>query len=280
MGLIAPPTYVAPPAIEALRFGLYSIANMPAPQGRWELGIEWEPVAGERAALRASECVDDYTQSVEPREGEDTLEGIPFVVVGSYACKSASRPLDEAETRAVLHLSAGEERAVEYAIATGEMGNAPAFQGATDVTLTPGTPMNLADAFGVLESELAKTNGSVGAIHVPRLLGPMAQDFGLVAREGQHVETLLGTYVAFGGGYDLANVGPDGNAPAAGTAWVFATGRPTIRRGEVFIQPDEAHFIDKQNNDVVILAQRTILVSWNEPTFAVLVNTSVEPDAA
>lgn len=276
MGLIAPPTYVAPPALEALRFGLYSIANMPAPQGRWELGIEWEPVAGERAALRASECVDDYTQSVEPRDGETTLEGIPFIVVGSYKCKSASRPMDEAEERALLHLAAGEERAVEYAITTGELGNEPSFQGADDLTPTPGTPVNLADAFGLVESELAQNDGSVGAIHLPRLLGPMAQDFGLVAREGGHIETLLGTYVAFGGGYDLANVGPDGNAPAAGSAWLYATGRPTIRRGDTFVQPDEAHFIDKDNNDVVILAQRAVLVTWNTPTVAVLVKTSVD----
>lgn len=275
MGLIAPPTYVAPPAVEAHRFGLYAISSMPEPSGRWELGVEYEPLAGERAGLRASECVDDYTQDVDIRVGEETLEGIPFVVVGSYQCGAQSRPIEEAEERAVLNLATGEERAVEYAIATGSMGNEPTFQGATDLTPTPGTPANLIDAFGLIEQALAEGNGSIGAIHAPRRLGALADDFGIVSRQGQHLETMLGTNVAFGGGYDAANVGPDGEEPAAGSVWVYGTGRPVIRRGETFTQPDENHFLDKSSNQVVILAQRTVLVTFDGPIVAVLVDATV-----
>ena len=274
MGLIAPPTYVAPPAVEAHRFGLYSIASMPEPSGRWELGVEYEPLAGERAGLRASECVDDYTQDVEIRVGEETLEGIPFVVVGSYQCGAQSRPIEEAEERAILNLATGEERAVEYAIATGSMGNEPTFQGATDLTPTPGTPVNLVDAFGLIEQALAEGNGSIGAIHSPRLLGPLAEVLGVASRQGQHLETMLGTHVAFGGGYDAANVGPDGEEPAAGSVWVYGTGRPIIRRGETFTQPDETHYLDKSSNQVVILAQRTVLVNFDGPIVAVLVDAT------
>lgn len=271
MGLIAPPTYIAPPAIEGHRFGLYSAANMPEPSGRWELGVEWEPLAQEAAGLRPSECVGDYPGwEIDPPDVE-TSKGIPFVVVGSYACKSASRSMDEAEERARLHLAGGEERAVEYAVATGAMGNAPSFSGATDLTPTPGTAIDLIEAFRLIESELAVASHSFGTIHLPRALGAIADYDGIIARQGQHIETLIGTYVVFGGGYDLANVGPTGVEPDAGEYWIYGTGRPTVRRGEIFMQPDAAHYINKDDNDVVILAQRTILVSWSGPTVAVLV---------
>lgn len=274
MGLIAPPTYIAPPAIEPHRFGLYSIANTPDPTGRWELGVEWEPIAGERAELRASECATDYTEDVEVRAGETTLEGIPFLVVGSYSCYSASRPIEEAEERARLHLSAGEERAVELAITTGAMGNEPTFQGADDLTPTPGTAVDVMTGVRLLERAHAIASGSVGAIHVPRVLGAYADYEGFLMRQGQHIETLLGSYVAFGGGYDIANVGPDGTTPDDDEYWIYGTARPTVRRGDVFTQPDPDHYLNKDDNDVVILAQRTVLVTWNGPTNAVLVTAS------
>lgn len=271
MGLIAPPIYLAPPQVEPHRYGLFSIANMPDPTGRWEFGVEWEPIAGERAELRAHECVDDYTEDVVLRDGETTVDSIPFVVVGSYLCKSASRQMEDAEARAIAHLNAGEFRAVEFAIATGVMGNEPSFQGATDLTPTPGTAVNLSDGFGLLESNLASNYGSTGSIHAPRLLAPAIGEGQFAWRHGQRLETLVGTLVAIGAGYDLANIGPDGTTPSAGETWLYATGRPTIRQGEVFVQPDESHYLVKDDNDVAIMAQRTYLVAWEGPTLAVLV---------
>lgn len=275
MGLIAPGKYLAAPTLEAPRFGLYSVSNMPTITDRWELGVQWEPFTGDRAALRPSECVDDYSTDVEVRRGEAYEDGIPFVVVGSYACKAQSRPISEAEERAVAHLNAGEERAVEYAIATGVMGNLPSFQGATDVTSTPGTAVTTVQGIALLESALAQTHGGIGALHMPRAFGAFEDSDGVVRRQGEHIETLLGNYVAFGGGYDLANVGPDGQPAPAGEAWLYATGRPTVLRGQVFTQPDDAHYLNKDDNDVVILAQREVLVMWDGPTLAVLVNRAV-----
>lgn len=272
MGSIAPPIYLAPPATDPHRFGLFSIANMPDTTGRWEMGVEWEPIDGERAGLRAHECVDAYTEDTVLRDGEDTVEGVPFVVVGSYVCASASRPLDEGEERARLHLAAGEERAVEYAIATGAMGNEPTFQGATDLTPTAGTAVGIGDGVALIERALASDYGSVGAIHAPRLLAAGLGEGQYAWRQGQRLETLVGTFVAAGGGYDLANIGPTGSAPSAGSAWLYGTGRPTIRRGEVFVQPDESSYLNRDDNVVAIMAQRAYLVTWEGPTVAVLVD--------
>lgn len=270
MGLIAPPNYIAPPPIQGHRYGLYSVSTMRETNERWELGVEWERLAGIRAELRASECVDDYTPDVGIRPGEALDEGVPFFVTGSYACKSASRPIAEAEDRARLHLQAGEERAVELAISNPIVGNGPSFAGATDLTPVVGA-VPLVNAVGLLENAQYEQSASVGAIHAPRFAGAIFAFDSLANRQAQHMETALGTHIAFG---HYANLDPNGAAAGADEMWLYATGMPTVRRGETFTQPDDSNFLNRDDNDVVILAQRPVMVTWNGPTFAVLVDLS------
>lgn len=274
---IAPPVYVAPPGVESRRFGLLSVAQtVDEPSSRWEVGLEWEPLACTRAAVASIVCdtFDEYDAPgypMDPREDGALTESTPFLVVGSYTCKSASRAIEEAEQRARQHLAAGEELAIEYAIATGAGGNAPSFQGATDLTPTPGTAVDVVDGFGLLEAHLAENHHSIGALHVPRLLAARVSEAGIVDRQGQRLETLVGTFVVAGGGYDLANLGPSGAAPTAGSTWIFATGRPQIRRGQVFVN-DQPSAFDKGSNDVTFYAQRSYSVAWDCVTAAVLVD--------
>lgn len=269
MGLIAPAIYIDPPSVEPHRFGLYSVAITPDAVGRWENGVEYEPIAGERASLRTYDCVDEYTGEVDLRDGESLEESIPFIVVGSYSCKSASRPIAEAEERARLHLAAGEERAVELAVSTGQMGNSPAFTDASDITPVAGTGVSTRRAVGLLEEAVYGDSGSLGAIYGPRFAGAILNETGSIMRAQQHLETMLGTYASFGA---YANEGPEGEDAGDGF-WLYATStRPTIRRGEVFVQPDETKYLNRENNDVAVMAQRTILVSWTGLTYAILVD--------
>lgn len=273
---IAPAAYVAPPGVEPTRFGLLSVAQtVDDPDLRWELGVEWEALTCARAGVASIVCdtFDEYAAPGYPLEardaGEELVEVTPFIVVGSYTCKSASRDLDEAEERARIHLAAGEERAVEYALATAAAGNAPSFQGATD--LTPGgSAVDLSHGFGLLEAYLAENYHSVGTIHAPRLLAPAIGEGQYAWRQGQRLETLVGTFVVAGGGYDLASVSPTGAPAAAGTAWLYATGRPQLRRGQVFVNDEQSAF-DRGTNDVTFYAQRTYAVGWDCVTAAVLV---------
>jgi hypothetical protein len=271
VGLIAPPTYIAPPGITGHRFGLFSVAAMPDDDARWQLGVEWEPLQGGPADLRAADCVDDYTGEVTPPATPDAIEGIPFVVVGGYICKATSRPVDEAEERARLALIGGEERATEQALMGAAVGNAPAFPDA-DV-LTPGA-VSLVEAFALLEEATGLAYHSSGVIHLPRSLAPHAHREVLIERYGQRLETIVGTSVAAGAGYDVDNVGPDGTPADEGQRWVYATGAVTIRRGPIFLQPDREHYLDKANNDLVILAQRDYLVTFSGPVFAALVEVA------
>lgn len=278
---IAPPTYVQPPAIQSHRYGLFSVANMVDPTGRWELGVEWEPLHPLRADTLAVECdvAEAHGWPIESRGGEDLATALPFAVIGSYSCGIASRDLDEGEARAREHLIGGEERAVEWALQTGTPGNEPNFQGAED--LTPGSgAVDVVDGFGILESYLGRVHHSVGVIHSPRKVAPeVSTRSGLLSRQGNRIETMLGTFVAFGGGYDVANVGPDGNAPADGQAWLYATARPQVRRSEVTVYPDRDHWLDLPTNDLVIVAMRAYVIGWDPVLAAVRVEAPEQPAA-
>lgn len=271
MGLIAPPTYIAPQGITGHRFGLFSVANMPDPTGRWNLGVEFEPLEGGPAQLRPSDCVDDYSdQPVDPSAPPAAVEGVPFVVAAGYVCKAQSRPIEEAEERARLALAGGEERAVEQALMQSDLvANAPAFAGAT--VLGSGA-VSVIDAFSLLESEMGLTMHSDGVIHLPRSLSPYAHNYSLFDRVGQRLETVIGNSVAAGIGYEIENVGPAGQEPSGAERWVYATSAVTVRRGQVFLQPDPDSYVDKATNDVTIIAQREYLVTFDGPTFAVLVD--------
>lgn len=275
---VAPPDYMDAPVPEPARFGLFSVARMLPDAGlRWQPGVEWEPLSGTPADLASSSCLpapysdDAAGHPLVARAGGDREEALPFVVVGSYVCPTFSRDLEEAENRARQHLSLWEERAVEEAIAAGGFDNAPTFQGATDLTPAGGTA-EAAHGVGLLEAELARGYAGLGTIHSPRVASAVLVDRAGVRRQGQRMETAVGTLVAFGGGYDIANVGPDGSIPAEGETWLYATSRPWVRRGEVFVTPDGLFRPDTANNDVTIFAQRVYLVGWERVTAAVRVS--------
>lgn len=274
MGNIVPPVYIQPAPLEPHRFGLFSIANMPLTMpDRWEAGLEWEPIWGYPAEGRVYACPADAPATVTISSETNTQEVTPFVTVAAYECSSASRSIEEAEERARLYLLGGEERAVESEIIAGtSLGTNMADQG-LDITPTPGTPVSLVEAFQLLEEQLYTNHASTPAIYLPKLLTSRASYDSVVMRAGQGLETMAGTYVASGAGFALRNPKPDGAPnPPAGSVYVFGSGRPTVYRSGVFVQPDETTYLNKNDNDVVILAQRAYAVTWDEPVFAVLVD--------
>lgn len=281
---IAPPTEVTGPVREPARYGLFSVANVvPAPEQRFQLGVYWEPVSCAAAGSVAGDCFDAAAIGEGEGEGEGEAgvggagmppvatsgvgplaEGLPFAVYGSYDCSAFSRPLDEAEARARQHLAAWEEAEVERTIAAGDRSNESTFQGA-DV-LADGT--SLADGVALIESALATGYGAMGVLHAPRRLGAHLSAGRLVDRHGARLETMAGNYVALGGGYDIANVGPDGSTPEAGSFWIYGTSLPVIRRSDVWVTPDPKFRPQVANNDVTVFAWRTYVVAWECITVA------------
>lgn len=263
---VAPPIYVSAPQRQPSRFGLFTVANMvPVPEARFEAGIRWEPVTGAAASGVSGRCVPEGTVLLATEENVVSEDGIPFAVYGFYNCRAFSRSLDEAEAFARAHLANGEERAVERALAVGDLDNAPNFTDAVDVTPAGGAT-DPTSAVGLLEAALARDYGGQGVIHVPRQAGAHLSDRSVVSRVGQRLETMVGNFVAAEGGLDIAE--DDGYGGPGDQLRFFATGIPSVRRSDVFITPDP-EFRPNKSNDVIVVAQRVYLVSWDLVTFSV-----------
>lgn len=276
----APPTLVSAPARPPGRFGLFSVANMvPQPEGRFQNGVEFDALPCTPARGASGTCVDvaavrlgDELYGLPVRLGAniDTETGLPFAVFGWYDCSAMGRPLSESFVRAQEHLQAGEERAVERAIHEGDLDNEPSFAGADVVDLTPAGGAFTVEALGILESFIGAEYGGVGVIHVPRRAVARLGD--RVSRQGQHLETTLGNYVAAGGGYDIAQEAD----LATETATFYATAIPSIRRSDVFVTPDPEHVLARNTNDVLAVAQRVYVVAWE--CFTVKVTVDLGPE--
>lgn len=270
--MIAPPYYVAAPPVAPHRFGLYSAATVREDaQERFQVGVEWEPTRQTAARAASHECLDDYSAGypLVLDGGVGLVTVTPFVVYGTYSCPAASRPIADARGRAEAALLNGEERAVEREIADGAVGASPAFADADNLTPAGGA-VSLCDGLGILERALGELSVGVGVVHAPRLLAPHLSRDGIVTRQGQHLETMVGTHVVTGAGYDAAVQGGPSALPD-GEAWLVATGRPQVWRGPTMTTPQDDLQVQRDTNMLEIVAQRAVAVGWSGPTVAVRV---------
>lgn len=274
------PIYVEAEPNEPLPFGLFSISRIiEEGPGHWQQGVEWEPaVCGAASLYPCPTCVqnDAGTEPLKVYEdGPGTDFATPFTVYGSFHCSPIGN-WDRASERARQLLANGEERAAELGIANGTNHTSKALQDASsvDVTPTPGTAVSVAEGLAILEAYIGANGSGKGAIIANRRELLLANENGkLIEREGDHLETVLGTPVAAVGGWD-GRTGPNNDAAGAGEAWIFALGSaPRIWRSDVFMTAERENSLDTAQNNLDILAERTYVIGWDCFTAAVLVNS-------
>ena len=121
------------------------------------------------------------------------------------------------------------------------------------------TGADAAHALGELEADLADCYSGQGIIHVPRVALPTLAAWNLVEERDGRLYTTAGNLVVVGGGY--TGSGPDGSAPAAGTAWIYATGAVFGYRGDVQVtSPRDS--IDRSANTMRMIAERTYVLGF------------------
>lgn len=279
MSPIAPPRYVVAPAVTPKKFGIFSVSTVIDVTDEHELnGVVMEPTYCGPAAITEVGCPSGAALFGNPKEyssGDSEVIGLPFAVVGSWACSPIGHWSD-AQERATTALLTGEERAVERAIERAEAGNTTSFQGATDITPTPGTAVSIVQGVALLEAYAGLNFNGQGVIHAnPREVTYMANAVLLdeLPASAQYLMTNLGTLVASEGGMS-GNVSPAGVEPAAGDHWIYVTSRPTIRRSGIILTPTERRAgLNTSNNNLEMLAERMYVVTWACPVAAVLVET-------
>lgn len=287
------PTYVKAPTVTPLPYGLMSVVQMPTDdvdKVHWRNGVMYQPDACEAALSTSAQCpvVTGYGKEATS-DGVPAKGAQPFTVYASIACTPVGNYWQEAQARVTAALTNGEARAVESVFWTGDI-DAPAgetmyphlaadaevFDGTGDVLLQPAATVivtgavDIVEAIGLLEANLAECYGGQGVIHAPRAaLAHMAANF-LIEKSGQTIRTPGGTAVAFGGGYP--GTSPAGATPASGTAWLYATGAISLRRSEITITSNRIQGLNRSVNTLQLYAERTYSIGWDCCLFAIPVS--------
>lgn len=211
-----------------------------------------------------------YTSTSKNFETPTWQDGIRFAVYGGIKCKGPGFDMAAAESKTQAAFEAMESVGVERALMTTRFVAGTGWTAATDLTPAGGA-VSASIGLALLEGDAACKYAGTPVIHAPRAVASLLSTIGAgLDREGNRLVSKLGTPIAAGGGYACPNNSPTGTAPAAGEAWMYASGAVRVARGELLVKSD----IDRDQNDVYILAERAYVAAVDCYTAAVRVKVS------
>jgi len=272
---------IDPPTFTALPYGLWDTIQHPALPPHWQQGVTWI----ERCPAGATtydECLSDLDSDATepppeppaktPNVEQTTRGALPFTVYAEFECSPVG--LTDAATVAEDALARVEQQQVEATFWTGTAGgqevvfphlasDGEEFDGQSVLLQPVASPVvtgaDVAHALGELEQELADCYKGQGLIHVPRSALPTLAAAHLVTERDGRLYTPAGNLIVVGGGYP--GTGPDGATPAAGTAWIYATGAAFGYRSDVFFT-DVRDSLDRSANTLSMIAERTYVIGF------------------
>lgn len=197
-----------------------------------------------------------------------------------------------ARAKLVEQLEATTGKAVEFELWTGAAAIAdgsdqPFLTKNNAATVIGSGPVSPKKALSVIEGAIADSpTGAGGVIHITRELASILTLQGAIkpvdnedTRFGaQHLETVLGTKVVVGTGYNGDGPGT-GNAATDTTQWIYATGPVSVYLGEAEVtNEDLARSFTSSTNDVNVSALRAAAVYFDPSIFyAVQVDIPTAP---
>lgn len=285
-----PRLHVPTPSSARHRYGLFSVSTfIEETNVHFQAGVEWEPFDCGPAAGIGNDCVEDTVATTPDKtytQGVELLQFDPFTVYGNYLCSATGRSLDEAKERARQNLILGEERGVELALYDGVTGVSNLSPHLTssdtvDITPTPGTAVTLEVGVALLEDYAYDNSPFVPVLWFPRNTASVAASRQIL--EPYFSRRVLATELNSWAAATTIDgqTGPAGTAAGAGESWIFVTGRPYMRRSEIFsVPPDPRKGFDKGTNDLALLAERTYVVGWQCLQAAVLIDDATSPGAS
>jgi len=232
--------YMDPPPPPVRDPGLFDVALGPMPfpdRNAVGGGVQYIP----------DSCGDVYFWDMQcpPVSGSKTFQalpaavsGLPFAVYTSYTCSMVGFSYEEAAARVRTRMSLRAQQGVEKRLwggtnaAPGLPGITGLLRGATQLTAAACPTV----AIATLEQALADNNIVGGIIHARPYMSAFLANNHILEPKGRGWVTKMGTPVVFGKGYD--GTGPNGEAVAATTEWMYVTGRVAIWQDpEVFVPP-------------------------------------------
>jgi hypothetical protein len=286
---------------------LWEAAQHPSTDGpHWQQGVTWQERCG-AATTVMDECI-AVTGEGTGVAAQDSLSSTvtqlnrgatAFTVFAEFDCSPVGQGLSatDLQGKAEEALARQEAYQVSRAFWTGQAGTSGStlqttvwphlaaesalddpqvirLQTAATIVTGGGASQDPAVALGVIESNLASCYGGEGVIHIPLTAFPSFKANHLVHREnpGDLWRTAAGNIVVPGSGYTGSS--PAGAAPAAGTAWIYATGALFAYRSDVFVPLFPENF-DRAENTVKYQASRTYLFGFECCHYAALVDIGV-----
>lgn len=257
---------VEAPVFSPLPFGLLESTDEAQGPDHWQMGVEWQQRPRGVAGTTLDSCIDAEVPTKVP-----TGDGMPVTGTGAFTVYtwidcSALGFTDRAEQLTIEHLTNGEERAVERALWTGLDGALDQHLASADAETLGGGAVSLLEAFAALSGAIGVRYGGEGVIHAPSWLGEHLFAGDMVTAQRGVLRANRGHRVVLGDGYP--GTGPGGSTPAAGNAWLYGTGPVVWRRGAIATTPVNESMA-RATNDVVVISERTYVVAFDGPHFAV-----------
>ncbi|MEV4705458.1 hypothetical protein [Actinoplanes sp. NPDC049316] len=251
---------VTAPASVPYRYGLFSAAAVldPVDTREFVAGVQWEQLCLDAPAAALAP---DVPGPRPPMELEADVEmahaGPPIrLYTGLVSALPGREDLIE---QARQKLTLIEQQSVEHYAWTGEAGNRPRLADpSTEVLGGSAQPRDVLTGVGLLEAFISDRTGSIGVLWAPRFTASQLTGAQLTRVEGPRTVAPLGNPIVFA---HTSGVGPDGQVPASGEAWLYATGPVMVRRGPVSL-PTLPQALSTVNNEVFAVAQRPYLVGW------------------
>ena len=284
--IVNSPEFTVPP------YGLWDAVQQPPAPDHWMAGVTFEERCAD-ALTTYDECVvvtgagsPPAAPAAKSSSFVKSFRGAqPFTVFAEFDCSPVG--LTDAATVARDALARVEHRQVEAAFWTGTAGSAqvvlPHLAADAQILDSDGvvlqsaaticvTGVDVARGLGMLEDCLGDCYGGLGLIHVPRFALPTLVAADLVNEVNGALYTPSGNRVVVSDAYP--GTSPSGVAPAAGTAWIYATGAAFGYRSDIrFFSPRES--FDRSKNTMKMIAERTYLLASECCTQAALVNLGI-----
>jgi len=283
---------VSAPTFTPLPFGLWDVAQKPTPPAHWQQGVTWIdrcPV-GDTTYDECITVTGTGSPPAPPAKEDNVVQefrgATAFTVFAEFDCSPVG--LADAASVAEDSLARVEHSQVEAAFWTGSAGGQPGIVlphlaadaevvDANDIVLQSAatvaiTGVDVAEGLGQLEHELDQCYGGQGVIHIPRFALPTFTASLLVQEIDGQLRTMSGNLVVVSG--DYPGTSPAGAEPAAGTAWIYATGPVFAYRSDVFATTVRDSF-DRAENTVKMIAERTYVIGYSCCLIAALIDIGV-----
>ena len=271
MAAFMPQVPVDKPTLEQpLRYGLFQAAIGPLPLETHMRGggLYWYNTMCGGGQGYETNCLADLDAKVFNEAGLDIVVALPFVVLASYTC-APNLGVDEMERLTRQKLHSIEQSVVEQAFSDSLFGMSPGLANNPDVVTVASGATELVDVIGELENALYCTSqyGPPGVLHVPFVVFERMKSEHLIEFSNGRWRTAVGTVVSTG---CYSGNEPDGDAPAAGTFWIYITGQTVVWRtaqGEEEIVPVEGS-LNRTTNQYTGVAEREYVVGFECGVYA------------